>query len=129
MTGCAAPSNETARLPSEQPRRRLRDILDNAERIERFTAGLDFAAFRANEQAVFASLHALLILSEAARKLGDAADRLVPGQPWADIRSIGNVLRHEYDGVDGALVWRVIRSGDLASLKAAVAAALDHAEP
>lgn len=129
MTGCDAPSNATARVPSEQPRRRLRDILEDAERIERFTAGLNFAAFLENEQAVFASPHALLILSEAARKLGDQAERLVPGQPWADIRSIGNVLRHEYDGVDGALVWRVIRSGDPASLKAAVAAALDRAEP
>jgi uncharacterized protein with HEPN domain len=111
-------------LPSEKPLQRLQDILDNADRIERFTAGLDFEAFQANEQAVFASLHALLILSEAARKLGDQADTLVPGQPWAGIRSIGNVLRHEYDGVDPELVWRVIRSGDLAALKRAVGEAL-----
>jgi uncharacterized protein with HEPN domain len=34
------------------------------------------------------------------------------------------VLRHEYDGVDPEIVWRVIRSGDLASLKTAVAEAL-----
>lgn len=111
-------------MPSERPLQRLQDILDNAERIERFTAGLDFEAFQANELAVFASLHALLIVSEAARKFGDEAAMLVPDQPWADIRSIGNVIRHEYDGVDPDIVWRVIRSGDLASLKQAVAEAL-----
>lgn len=107
-------------MPSENPLQRLQDILDNAARIERFTAGLDFEAFRANEQAVFASLYALLIISEAARKLGGQAEALVPGQPWADIRSIGNVIRHEYDGVNPETVWRVIRSGDLAALKRAV---------
>jgi len=111
-------------LPSEKPLRRLRDILDNVARIERFTADMDFDAFQANEQAVFASLHALLIISEAARKLGDQAEVLVPGQPWAGIRSLGNVLRHEYDRVNPEVVWRVIRNGDLAALKRAVSEAL-----
>ena len=111
-------------MPSDKPRRRLRDILDNIARIERFTAGLDFPAFEADEQALFASLHALLILSEAARKLGAEAETLMPDQPWADIRALGNVLRHEYDGVDPRIIWRVIDSGDLASLRHAVATAL-----
>ncbi len=87
---------------------------------------MDFAAFDANEQALYASLHALLIVSEAARKLGDEADVLVPGQPWQSIRSIGNVLRHEYDGIDPEIIWRVIRNGDLASLKQAVAEVLSR---
>jgi uncharacterized protein with HEPN domain len=79
-------------VPSEKLLRRLQDILDNIARIERFTAGMDFTAFGANEQALYASLHAPLIVSEAARKLGDQADILVPGQPWSNLRSIGNVL-------------------------------------
>jgi uncharacterized protein with HEPN domain len=87
---------------------------------------MDLAAFSANEQAIYASLHALLIVSEAARKLGDEANMLVPGQPWGNIRSIGNVLRHEYDGVDPETVWRIIRSGDLASLKQAVSEGLSR---
>jgi uncharacterized protein with HEPN domain len=107
-------------VPSEKPLLRLENILDNIARIERFTAGMDLTAFAASEQTLFASLHALLIISEAARKLGDEANSLVPGQPWADIRSIGNVLRHEYDGVDPETVWHVIRSGDLAALRDAV---------
>ena len=48
----------------------------------------------------------------------------MPGQPWVDIRGIGNVLRHEYDGVDPDTVWRIIASGDLAALKEAVGAAV-----
>ena len=111
-------------MPSDKPLGRLEDILDNIARIERFTAGMDLAAFEANEQTLYASLHALLIISEAARKLGDEADTFAPGQPWADIRSIGNVLSHEYDGINPEIIWRVIRNGDLASLKQAVSDAL-----
>jgi uncharacterized protein with HEPN domain len=80
---------------SEKPLRRLEDILDSIARIERFTAGLDFDGFAANDQIVYAALHALLIVSEAARKLGADAENLMPSQPWPAIRSIGNVLRHE----------------------------------
>jgi uncharacterized protein with HEPN domain len=38
-------------VPSSDPVRRFEDIL---ERIERFTQGLDFSAFSANEQVVYA---------------------------------------------------------------------------
>lgn len=108
-------------MPSDKALRRLDDILENAEAIERFTAGMDFEAFAASEVTLYASLYALLIVSEAARKLGARAETLVPGQPWHDIRSIGNVLRHDYHAVDPDAVWRIIRGGDLASLRQAVA--------
>jgi uncharacterized protein with HEPN domain len=81
---------------------------------------MEFDVFAANNQAIYASFYALLIVSEAARKLGAEAEILVPSQPWPENRAIGNVLRHEYDGVDPSTVWRIIDSGDLASLKEAV---------
>lgn len=112
------------RVPFEKILRRLEDIPGNIARIERFTKGMDFAGFLADERAVYASLHALPIVSEAARRLGAEAEALVPSQPWADIRAIGNILRHEYDGIDPDIVWRIIDSGDLASLKEAVGAAV-----
>jgi hypothetical protein len=65
-TGCGAPSRPRVQLPSEKLLRRLEDILENIARIEQFTAGMNFDGFAANELAVYASLHALLIVSEAA---------------------------------------------------------------
>ena len=47
-------------------------------------------------------------VSEAAKKLGDTAEVLCPGIPWPAIRSTGNLLRDEYDRVDGARIWLVI---------------------
>jgi uncharacterized protein with HEPN domain len=115
-------------LRSERRARRFEDILDNIARIERFTAGMDFPAFSANEQVTFAVLHALLILSEAARRLGTDAETRVPEQPWRAIRSLGNILRHEYEGVDLNAIWRIV-TDDLPALKLAVARALADLRP
>jgi uncharacterized protein with HEPN domain len=41
-------------LHSEHPARRFGDIVDNIERIEQFTAGMDLAAFVASGPVVYA---------------------------------------------------------------------------
>jgi uncharacterized protein with HEPN domain len=110
-------------LPSEHPARRFADIIDNIERIEQFTAGMDLATFVSQGAVAYGVQYALLIISEAARKLGTHAERLAPDQPWADIRSIGNMLRHQYDDVDPEVIWWIVQR-DLAPLKAAAQRAL-----
>lgn len=67
---------------------------------------------------VYAVQYALLIVSEAARRLGPLAERLAPDQPWTDIRGIGNVLRHQYDEIDPEVIWSIVQR-DLATLKVA----------
>jgi uncharacterized protein with HEPN domain len=42
---------------------------------------------------------------EAAYRLGQRAEELMPGQPWGDIRGMGNRLRHAYDRLDVAIIW------------------------
>lgn len=110
-------------MPSKDPVRRFEDILENINRIERFTQGMDFAAFSANEQAVYAVNHALLILSEAAAKLGEQAEHLCPQIVWADIRGLGNPLRHDYANINLIRIWLIVEK-ELAPLKAAVSKAL-----
>ena len=110
-------------MPSEKRVQEFEDILDNIERIERFTTGLNADGLAQNEQAFYAVLHALLIISEAARRLGSEAEALVPDQPWQSIRALGNVLRHAYDGVDPRVIWKIV-SDDLDGLKRAVEQAL-----
>jgi uncharacterized protein with HEPN domain len=65
---------------------------------------VDFDGFAANDRIFYASLRAWLIVSEAARKPGADAENVTPSQTWPAIRSIGNVLRHEYDGADPTTV-------------------------
>ena len=63
----------------------------------------------------------LLRISEAARKLSAVLDEIAPGQP--DVRAVGNVLRHEYDAVDPAVIWQIVEK-DLVPLHQAVEKAI-----
>lgn len=54
-------------------------------------------------------------ISEAPAKLGELAPALVPGQPWREIRALGNRLRHEYDEIREDRLWDIVRT-DLPSL-------------
>ena len=99
------------------PQQWLRDILDAIEAIERYTAGMDGAVFRANPMAIDAVERRLQKVSEAAIRLGDDAAKLVPGQPWAEIRGLGNWLRHAYDRIDVETIWLTVKR-DLPPLRA-----------
>jgi uncharacterized protein with HEPN domain len=56
-------------MPSRNPAQRLRDIVENIEVIETFTAGLDRAAFLQDRKTAYAVVRALEIISEASRRL------------------------------------------------------------
>ena len=87
--------------------------------VEQFTLGMDFEAFRTNPMAVAAVERKIQIISEAAIRLGDEAEKRIPDQPWRDIRGIGNQLRHAYERIDLNTLWAAV-TDDLPPLKAAV---------
>jgi uncharacterized protein with HEPN domain len=104
-------------MPSRNPVQRLQDILDNLDSIEVFTASLDFAAFAADRKTVYAVTRALEIISEATRRLpGELKDRHTDID-WTAVAAAGNIYRHEYEGVDEALIWHTVRH-DLDALRA-----------
>ena len=65
---------------------------------------MNTASFAANDQVVFAVKYALVIISEAASKLGNSATQLRPEIPWQEFRGLGNRLRHGYDTIDLARI-------------------------
>lgn len=110
-------------MPFREPALSLRDILDAIDMIGQFVQGMDLNAFREDPKAVAAVERKLLLVSEAATRLGQDAERLCPGLPWHNIRGIGNWLRHRYDRVDVETVWNTVVD-DLPSLRTAVLRAL-----
>ena len=116
-------------MPSNRPAQRFQDIIDAADEIENFIIGItSFADFMNDRRTVRAVERCLLIISEAAKKLDDAGSALCPEQPWADIRGIGNHLRHEYDQIHESLIWKTI-SIDIPPLKQACQSALQRIDP
>jgi uncharacterized protein with HEPN domain len=110
-------------LPSEKPLLRLYDVLENVDRIRSYTEDCTFDRFVEDPKTQDAVERCLLRISEAARKLQGVVELVAPDHPWADVRAIGNVLRHQYDAVDPAIVWQIVET-DLEPLRAAVAKAI-----
>jgi uncharacterized protein with HEPN domain len=112
-------------LPSKTPILRLEDILENIGLIEDYTRNYSDQTFVHDRKCQDAVERCLLRISEAASKLEGLIESLIPGQPWSEIRAVGNILRHEYDRVDPAVIWHIV-SEDLRPLKDAVESTLDR---
>jgi uncharacterized protein with HEPN domain len=108
-------------LPPRNWQLRVEDILDAANRIESYIAGIDFDRFQADRKTVDAVVRNLQIIGEAATHLAKVEGELPPDIPWADISGMRNILIHEYFGVDVAIVWQTV-SVDLPLLRATLLA-------
>ncbi|MDH5750051.1 MAG: DUF86 domain-containing protein [Rhodospirillales bacterium] len=110
-------------MPSDDPAGRLRDIIENIDRIESYVAGMVFDDYSADRKTKDAVERCLQRITEAARKLGDEMDGRNPGVPWKAIREMGSILRHNYDKILDDVIWGTVAS-DLALLRAACEAEL-----
>jgi uncharacterized protein with HEPN domain len=91
--------------------------------IEQFVSGMDFDAYRVDQRTRSAVERQLLIISEAAKALGDSAERLCPGHDWKGFRGMGDLLRHAYHRIDDQLIWDSVMN-ELPPLKDSAAKAL-----
>jgi uncharacterized protein with HEPN domain len=83
----------------------LRDILEAADAIEGFIAGVTREQFLESDLLRSAVLHKLTIIGEAASRISrDFADRF-PEVEWAAISGFRNIAVHQYFAVDWNIVW------------------------
>jgi len=68
-------------LPFRDEDSLLQHITNAIELIEQFTAGMNFDQFREDPKTIAAVERELLIISEAAIRLGTAAESRCPGAP------------------------------------------------
>lgn len=97
----------------------LHDILEAIERVEEITRGKSLEAFEANWQLRWLVQRAIEIISEASRAIPDDLANTRPEIPWRKVRGIGNVLRHDYEGLSDRVIWNVVVD-ELPRLKASV---------
>jgi uncharacterized protein with HEPN domain len=93
-------------MSSSDPKRRLRDILDNISRIRSYTYDRTPEQLAADPKTQDAVERCLERICEAARKLGDTLDTKYPEVEFAKLRQLGSVLRHDYDDIDTDMLWR-----------------------
>jgi uncharacterized protein with HEPN domain len=84
---------------------RIEDMLQAAEKIERYIQGLDFTTFAANEMAADAVTRNLGIIGEAARHIPEQIRAQYPDVPWRKMAGLRNVVIHDYPAVDLTIIW------------------------
>lgn len=99
----------------------IHDILEAIERIEEITRGKSLVEFEASWQMRWLVQRAIEIISEASRAIPDDLANIRPEIPWRKVRGIGNVLRHDYEGLSDRIIWNVILD-ELPRLKLAIQA-------
>ena len=114
-------------MPFRDPAQHFKDILEYIAHIEDVLSGLDYQAYVDDRKTSAAIERFLQIVTEAAYRLRDDAERLCPGPDWRRWRDLGNILRHAYERVDPSLIWGIVHK-DLPQLKSSVQDALRRLE-
>lgn len=86
----------------------VHDMLVCCERIHRYTADMDRAAFLNDERTYDAVLRNLEILGEAAKRVPDHVRQQVPAIEWRGITGMRDWIVHAYFGLDPDILWDVI---------------------
>ncbi len=114
-------------MVSRKAKNALQDILEAIGEVEEYIRGMDLGAYRQSQLVRRAVERCIEIISEASRKVPDSLQARHPHVHWAEMRGVGNILRHKYGAVDDEVVWR-IASRFLVELKPVVQDLLKHIE-
>jgi uncharacterized protein with HEPN domain len=92
-------------MPPRREEFYLRDMLEAADRVERYVAGLTFDELLAHEMARSALLHELATIGEAAAHISPELRAGYPNIDWSDIVAFRNFIVHEYFAIDWMIIW------------------------
>jgi uncharacterized protein with HEPN domain len=102
----------------------LHDVVDYAEKAERFMASIPSAeALARDEKTLLAVVRALEVIGEAAKHVAPAFRKAHPEIPWRGMAGVRDKVIHGYFGVDAAVVWRTVKE-DLPRVREATKALL-----
>jgi uncharacterized protein with HEPN domain len=87
----------------------LQDIVEAIDRIRSAMGSLSLDAFEADWKARWLVERGVEIISEASRRLPDDFKKRHSGIPWKKVAGIGNILRHEYEGISAPVLWTLVR--------------------
>jgi uncharacterized protein with HEPN domain len=93
-------------MPPERDAATLLDLVNAARLVIHFVQGMDHEAFQADAKTQSATIHQLLVIGEATKRLSDNFKEGHPSIPWRDMARMRDKMIHHYEGVDLAEVWR-----------------------
>ena len=112
-------------MSSSKEKQRMLDIIDNIEAAQNYVGDLEREEFIRTPMVIDACERCLQRITEAAIKIGAMRfSAIAPQVSFAELRGMGNMLRHEYDVINARIVYDTIIA-DLPALKDACVRFLD----
>ena len=97
----------------------LEDIQESCSRVLRYTQGMTFEQFRADDKTYDAVVRNLEIIGEAAKGLPDDVRAMMPDIEWIKATGLRNIVAHAYFGINDEILWDVVQN-KIPPMKAAV---------
>lgn len=105
----------------------LDDIRLSCEKIVRYTKGLTFEQFLADEKTFDAVLRNLIVIGEAVKHLPLDVRERNPQVEWREIAGFRDIAVHEYFGIDEEILWDIVQN-EVPSLLAKLPEIIEHEE-
>ena len=86
----------------------LEDILEAAELLQQYTAGLSFDEFSYDVEKQDAVARRLEIIGQAVKELPQDLRDANPSVDWREIAGARDIVAHEYFRLDLGLVWGMV---------------------
>lgn len=86
------------------------DMIVFAEKVIKFTGGIEQAGFVSDDMRFDATVRNLELIGEAATRIPDMVRKSHPEIPWRLIVAVRNRLIHGYLGIDNDTLWSIIKT-------------------
>ena len=86
----------------------LEDIVNRIEKIELFTADMNFEDFQNDEKTISACIREIEVIGEAVKQIPKEIRQKFGDLPWSLMAKMRDKLIHWYFEIDEEIVWKVI---------------------